>query len=549
MTRLLIPAVALLLCAGPALPQSAGGYYKNEQWGYKVRVPDDFKEAALSASEEWIASKHTATRLLYAKRSEFYEADYPQMWVIGFPHNRQQERGAKVSKDDGTTKITFKNPYKDYKDFVKRERWFVGGGYYFAEEEEDTVHGMKVTKYVIKVEKMVSSPYRIVAWVYHGEDIDFAVQCKVLEDYYKKYRRAFDICLNSFRRIQRTEALPGTATTGKRVVEEVDESKLSPAELKKHRKEKFEKTLARETDALPDDWFIERSDHHVVMSNGSRKYAREVLQHADAIRNYLEDTFGKVGSDYVPPGIVRIFETSAELSAYHRSTTTNWFDWAEQVTVSEEHARGRKSWALEPISDGVTGQYLSYRNKLLHSNMPWWFRAGLERHMRFARTKGRRVEIKPDEYDREYIKKIIKDGKAVPIKDLFMKGDDERAYGYQCGSVISYLLTRGNRGKWRNMISKYMANLVVAIEEAQAEYEKAQGKFKADMESSMIDTGEETEDESGEGDEGERAWDALKKAMAERTKTIRQIAFERTFGHLKDRDWERLHRRWLSHAD
>jgi hypothetical protein len=142
--------MVLALLAADAAAQSAGGYHKDERWGYKVRVPDDFKTAALSANEEWIASKHIATRLLYAKDSEFYEADYPQMWVIGFPHQRQEERGAKIETDGEKTTIEFKNPYKDYKDFIKRESWFVGGGYYFSEEKEDNIGDVKVTKYEIK---------------------------------------------------------------------------------------------------------------------------------------------------------------------------------------------------------------------------------------------------------------------------------------------------------------------------------------------------------------------------------------------------------------
>lgn len=115
-----------------ALAQAGGmSVHKDDRWGYRIRVPDDFKTAALSASEEWIASKHIATRLLWSKKSEFAEADYPQIWVIGFPHKRQEERGARVSTEDGREEVTFKNPYRDYKDFLKRESWFAGGGYYF----------------------------------------------------------------------------------------------------------------------------------------------------------------------------------------------------------------------------------------------------------------------------------------------------------------------------------------------------------------------------------------------------------------------------------
>jgi hypothetical protein len=546
--------IGACLCAGAGLAQSASKYYKNDRWGYKLRVPGGWKQAALSASEEWIASKHIATRLLYAKKSDFLEADYPQMWVIGFPHKRQEERGAKVDTKDGNIKITFKNPYKDYKDFVKRERWFVGGGYYFSKEEEGTHAGMNVTKYEIKVEKMVSSPYRIVAWVYHFDDIDFAVQCKVLEDYYKKYRNAYASCLKSFRRVDRKRALPGTATTGNKIVDVEDETKLTPEEKEKRRREKFESTLKRETEALPKDWFVLRSASYVVMSNGGRKFAKEVLNHADAIRGYLDKTFGGVGKDYVPPGIIRIFASNAEQQAYRMSTSTAYWEWAEQVVLSEESSKGRKTWAMEPVSDGITGQWLSFKNRLLNDNLPWWFKWGLERHMRFARVKGKRVTIKPDEYDREYIKDIIKQRKAVPVRTLFARGDDEQFYTYQCGSVITYLMTKGSRGKTKNIIPTYMNNLLLAIEEAEKEFNEFKKKQEEEEKTEELEIGVEgdgeSEDEEGgeEDDEGENRWEKFRQAMKEKVKAIREKAFQKTFGHLGDRDWERLNRAWLEYA-
>jgi hypothetical protein len=527
--------------------------HKDERWGYKVRVPDDFKTAALSANEEWIASKHIATRLLYAKDSEFYEADYPQMWVIGFPHQRQEERGAKIETDGEKTTIEFKNPYKDYKDFIKRESWFVGGGYYFSEEKEDTIGDVKVTKYEIKVEKMVSSPYRIVAYVYHFPDVDFAVQCKVLEDYYKKYDSAFNACLKSLKRIPRTSALPGSVTTGDKILkEDVDESKLTPAELRKRREEVFERTLAREVEALPKGWYVERSKCHVVLSNASRKYAREVLDHADAIRLYLEKTFGDLGSDYVPPGIIRICATNAEAEAYRgTSGSGGWGDWSQQITGSEEQAMGRKDWALEWISSGVTDQFLSFKNRALRQNLPFWLSMGLSQHMKFARSSGRRVEIKPDEYDREYIKSVIKDGKAIPIKQLFLQGDEEAAFTSQCGSVVSYLLTKGNRGKWKDALKNYMTATLEGLRAAEQEFEEFKAKKIAEAEAAAGGGGsvEETENETGESEaDADKKWEEFLEALRKREKAIRDHAFQATFGHISDKEWERLDRQWLSYA-
>ncbi len=107
----------VLVLGTVAYGQSAGRYYKNDRWGFKVRFPRDWKQAALSADEEWIVAKFTDTRLLWSKKTDgagYVTAGYPNQWVIGFPHKRQEERGAKVEKDGNKTMITFKNPYKGY---------------------------------------------------------------------------------------------------------------------------------------------------------------------------------------------------------------------------------------------------------------------------------------------------------------------------------------------------------------------------------------------------------------------------------------------------
>ena len=93
----MIRSLIVLALASAAYGQGVGKYYSNKRWGYKVRAPADWKSAALNAREVWIASKHLGPQKLESKRSEFYEAGYPQMWVIGFPHGLQ--RGAKIERD------------------------------------------------------------------------------------------------------------------------------------------------------------------------------------------------------------------------------------------------------------------------------------------------------------------------------------------------------------------------------------------------------------------------------------------------------------------
>ena len=542
----MLRGLILFAMATAAFGQSAGRHYSNKRWGYKVRAPEGWKSAALQSSEQWIGSKHLGDQKLEAKRSEFYEAGYPQMWVIGFPHGL--ERGAKIDEKDEKTTISIRNPYKDYKDLLKRNRGFVGGGYHFTKEEETEIKGVKVTQYEILVDKLVSAPYRITTWVFHFKDADFAVQFKILGGYHKKYRATFKACLKSFKRIKRTGVMPGTgATTGDTIItSDEDEKKLTPAERTKKRKETFERTLQKEVAALPKGWYVLRNAYYVCISNcPKRKFPKEVLNHALAIRGYLDKTFGGVGSDYIPPGIIRVFETSSEYTAYAQGTS---WGGVQQVLLSEESKKtGRKSWAMERVSDGVTSQWMWFKNRNLSSNMPWWFRFGLEQHMRFARVKGKTVAIKPDDWDREQTKMIIKQNKNVHVRKLFEAGDTEQSYLMQCGSVISYMLTKGNRGKTKGIIPLYMKNMITAIEKAQGEYKKKRDEALNKASSNPGGKVEESEEESGE-EETDEDFEAFKAALKEKSEAIRKDAFEATFGKLTAKDWDRLNKGWIKYA-
>ena len=126
-------ACCLLLALGAPGVQAAGekhgSYTKNARWGYKVRAPKKWTSRAIHLDERWIAGKFFPDYALRV-RNELKEivAIKPDLWVIAFPHEREKERVKVERPDEHTTIITIKNPYKDYKDFVKREAWASTGG-------------------------------------------------------------------------------------------------------------------------------------------------------------------------------------------------------------------------------------------------------------------------------------------------------------------------------------------------------------------------------------------------------------------------------------
>jgi len=560
----------LVLIAVLAATPAYAGTHKDERWGFKLKIPAGWKQAAMSASEEWIAAKFLGKRDLVSRpdKEGWTVSEHAQIWVIGFPHARLKDRGAKVEKKGDTRFVSFKNPYKDYKDFVKRERWFVGGGYHFSVEEETTIKDVKVTQYEIKVEKATGSPFRIVTWIYHFEDIDFAVQCKILESHYKSHKNAFRGTLKSFRRISRTEAMPGAAKTGKSIVEEKSEDDMTPEERAKRRQDNFDQTLRKELDALPKGWYQLRSKNYVVLSNADKKFAREALKHADGIRRYLDKTFAGIGEGYVPTGLIRVFASSEEERAYSGGTSAYWADDVVQVLISQ--SRGMNiTYEFKELSSRITSQYFSFKNKLLSGNMPWWFRNGLMEHMGAARVKGKSVKFVLDDWDRDRVKQLIRDKKALDLKTLFSQGsknDFDFDLFTQAGSVCSFMLTKANRGKTKGAIQEYLKNLIAVIEEVEKEIADKQKKVREEMEKKLEEQAEEgefpveeeteeSEDEEGEAGEdeeegvmSEEMWKKLREETNKRNKVILAKAFERTFGELKDKDWRRLDKMWRAYV-
>ena len=93
------PGLALLLVLGTAgglagAAEKAGSYHKNEAWGFKVRAPHKWNVIHMSTKEQWIALKAIGPRDLYGPKGEGWGVR-PEMWVIAFPHKRQEQRGAK----------------------------------------------------------------------------------------------------------------------------------------------------------------------------------------------------------------------------------------------------------------------------------------------------------------------------------------------------------------------------------------------------------------------------------------------------------------------
>jgi hypothetical protein len=539
----LLVVVAVLAPSARAADRP-GGYHQNDVWGFKVRYPHHWDVVHMSTKEQWICAKFLGHQELYGEKGAGW-GETPEMWVIGFPRARQRQRGAKRTKvKEGLSLIKIENPYRDFKDFVKREKGLTTeGGYYYTREEETKVGGVDVSVYEIKVEKMVETPRAILTYVYHYDDVDFAVMFKILWYHYDDWKRTIETCLESFKQVPRTKPFPGAATTGKKIVDEPDEETLTPAQRREMRKQKMEKFIQDEKDNLPKDWEFMEGKHFALLSHVDHRFAKRVLNHAENVFAYLEDTFPGLGDGYVPRGIIRVFATSAEREAFGAGTRSLWFSDEDQILLSKD-ANSDLLWEFARLSRRVTSLWLHFKNRLLSDNMSPFIRWGLEGHMENMRPSKRKGLIYArDAGDIIQARQIISQGKAQPIRQLLSEERQADENGVTIGfgqedSVMSWLLTDGNRGKVRHSIAKYLKAMDEAIRAERAKWEKEE----ADRLEAWKKAAEKGE--AGEKPDPEKAWKQYEDRITAMRDAIRKQAFDAAFGDVSDKEWGRLDRKW-----
>jgi hypothetical protein len=232
---------------------------------------------------------------------------------------------------------------------------------------------------------------------------------------------------------------------------------------------------------------------------------------------------------------------------------------ARQLLVVED-------WGLTNLNWEVTWQWLDFKNGDLYGCMPEWIRAGLMQHMSYARTAGKSVKFAFDEWDQASLKMLIDKNEAVPLKELISgerekktetTGEFDQATYRQSGSVVTYLLTTGNKGKTKGALAAYLAGLVIALEGAQAEEKEAQAKVEAEAKAAQEQRAaednaksdearaEEDEDEEDKrAEEDQKRWKAIQDAMQKKRGVLRDKAFAAGFGSLADKDWKSIDAAW-----
>lgn len=505
---------------------SAWQVHKDTTYGYKIHPPKDWLAPTRDIDSQWIIGKFVSRKDTYYNSPEGGTWRFkPEMTIVAFVHDVIKRKGVRKKEEDDEgikkTIISLSDPYKDYKDYLKRT--YYGGGYYFAAEEESSLKDVPVTCYEVKVEKLTHpGPKRIIAWVYHMEDLDIAVQFEVLEKTYPKQKAEILRSLKSFRTIDREGELPGHE--GVDIVSRFDWDELDPVERARRRAELEKEAHEKELAELPKGWKHGKVGRILVLDNYNMSKAKKIAQQCQAVMKWLDKKFDFVGPDeYVRAPILKVFKADDP-----HSSTFFYGGFLDNIVIEYQHnPGGLREVNFEHVNRRALEFWFYERDRDLYWAMPYWMKFGLEDLIENSRAKGTKLEFPEDLYDRLNLKRSLSEGSISKPRELMMMGQEQFFSGRwkmdEASALVRFLVIGpGSKSKkTRDIFWDYLKNLAQVIAEI-----KNEEKDKGPEEKPKT---EEEEDEYFK--RKQNAWKDKEKRVLEET-------FNRTFAQWKEKDWK-----------
>ncbi len=517
-------AVALSFCATTA-PGFANSH-EDKRLGFKIYTPKKWASIPISSDEGWIVAKYLSPKpYFFTDKSLGWTYEHkPELAVVAFLSEKYKEDSVVEEKDaDGNLKkITFKftNPYKNYADYLKGT--YSGAGFFIAEEVEETVGDYLVTQYLIKVEKGSNGPKRIMTWVYHTPDIDFAVQMECFESAYPKLKNDIQKTLRSFEEIPRTEGtVSKTGVTGGEIT--FSSKEMTVEERAKDRKSK--ETVSRETavESLTEGWEFEEIDPFLILNHTNDKQAKIWAERGTAIFNWCEDRFPYLGKDeYVSKLVLRICEDMDEAIAF---SPFRWTSRRPLEVVVYKDDVGVGSWQHMEVNEVLLGHWMRHKNPSLYFDMPNWMKFGLEYIVRYSKPKGKKLELRASDWENMGLREEVKAGTARTPREIFLADAgvlSEENFPYEAAALMRFLLVgAGSKNRLtKGILEDYFTNLQLVIAAIDEE-----------------EDGGEKQKEATTEEEEEARFKARQARAKENADRVRDETFAATFGSWSDKDW------------
>lgn len=523
------------------------GSHANRKFGFQFAPPKGWNNIALKTDEAYLGAKYTSDKKYYwtDPRLKTTSTHVPELMVVCFA--REDEDGGKARRsedDDGTVTYEIVNPYKTHEEFLEKT---VSSGFYKDSTEEDEVNGIKVTKNVyICANGATEERYRyLVAWVFHGEGIDYAVQMDALVDEYKGLKRTIERTLKSFELIERTGEDIASAQRQK-FVSFSDMNKGDAKERKSKRVESESWLRTRAMESLPPDWDSSEVDGVLLLSHTDPKTTKRFGEHVSAMYKWFDKTFDYVGKgQYVRMPILRICADREERFALGRGVNDGeaggyTYDRRDLEIYLEKPQGGWIGREIDQLNERLLWLWFSDRDWDVFDAMPGWLQSGLQFVIRGARPDGRKMGFRENDADRINTKQFqgqdqgITPREMLTLKQADYNGPEANRYLSQATAFVRYLLSPESR---RDKLAKdFLEDYLVALKEVTQE---VQDKYEAELDAQR---GPETEEEE------EQMMQRRREIFARSEAEILEGAMEKAFSKWSDKDWKKLNDnflRWL----
>lgn len=507
--------------------------YKDDKLGFSLNAPSKWKQSPVSTDERWIVAKFQCPRPYEAvdKQNGWYMSHTPYLDVVVIPLETAAAPGATVEKtEDGGVKIKRAQEYHDLKGYLDATlQKNSDEGFYFDKEEETQTGGMKCVQYVVNIEKNVRAPKRVFAWAYYTPDAIYGLIGDTLVQFEDKLKPDLLAAFRSFKAFPRTGKLPGAGEDDAVVVKNGDKpADLSDADRKARRDKAFTDTLAKIKSGLPEGWSVKESDHFTAVTHSDAKHTARVLEHAEALRAWLDANLGFLGSGYCGRTILRICADQDEHSAFQK--TNGWSsDRIEVITYKDKE--GWTDWAQQQLSRGIYGVWMNDRNEDLRWSLPHWLESGLGNMIETSVSKGRKIEFKPSTWDVVKMAEFRRAGKLLDARSFFTLTSDalwnDYETHYQADAFVRFLLigSGSKNPKYKNVLADYMKAHLILLDEARAKRKKKDDGASGDPQSE--------EEESRRIKEQQDSW------KLEEVENLRKLQ-EKTFAGWDQKEWDKF---------
>jgi hypothetical protein len=558
-TLVLAPMAPAVRASTPteSSPLARAGDHKDERFGFTFKAPKKWKSIALKSDEGWLAAKYLSNKsYFYTDDTGWTNEHQPELMVIAFQHANQKRKNEVTEKDeDGVTvtTITINNPYKDYEDFL--DRTYVGGGWYVDKKVESKLGDLKVTKYEVKVEKLSrTGPKRIVTWIYHVDDIDFAMQIEVLEPEYKKLKKVIDRSLKSFAEIERNgDLLPKGGATGETI--RFTRRELTSGTPKERRTVRMKSQRALHEKAiagLPKDWDHKYHGDVLVINHKQSKWADRLGTHAQLVLKWIDKNFEYFGEgEYARAPVIRVCEDQDEENAFSRGVVSgsggNYvFVLPGSEIITHKDDEGWIGFEVGWVNRMILNQWLADRDDDLAASLPEWVQTGIYAYIEGARQSGRKLDWRVDQWDKDNARLAASQGRATSPRQIVrytregfasdssgMNAETYFGRRAEATMLVRYLMSKesGRCKQAKGLLKTYILTLEQVVEEI-----KEKGKDDLSVEAPKT---EEEEEEQAKARAGR--WRNREKELMDET-------FSRVFGGWTDKDWqafEKAYMNWL----